>query len=253
MNGDSLHPSDTISPGTGPDVDPRHYLRVLWRWKWIFIAIMIVIPVGVYMVVSRQTKIYQSSAILEVQPAAVDTSQFSAGGAPSADQILNAVAALIDTTGVARQAAKDLHPRPAHARSLLGNVTATADTNTGFITVTATAGSPQLAADTANAFAAAISVKRAQQSIASLNNAIKELTLELNSQPPPDRTVRADLRREIGQDSALRAAQGSNAQVVQPALVNPSPISPRVRTARAPGSGRSAAAGPLSGCSGGGL
>ena len=231
MNDTSFEMREATATGTVSEVDPRVYLRALWRWKWIFLVIVVVIPVGVYLVVSREHKVYQSSALLEVQPVAVDAARFSAGGAPSSSQILNAVAALMTTTPVANQAAKRL-PRPhPTGRSLLSEVTATANTNTGFISVTANATSPQRAAAIANAFASAVAVTRAHQAVRSLNSAIVEATQELNSLPLTDRSARNQLAQQIQQDQALRVAQGSNAQIVQPALPVATPVSPHVKTA----------------------
>ena len=228
MNHHSIDTGETMVGGTA-EVNPRVYLRALWRRKWIFLAILVVIPVGVYLVVSREQKVYQSSALIEVQPVAVDPA--SAAAAQSSTQSVNAVAALITTTPVANQAAKRL-PRPhPSGRSLLPDVTATADTNTGFITVTANASSPRRAAAIANAFASGVAVTRARQAIRSLNSAIFEATQELNSLPTTDRTARTQLAQRIQQDQALRLAQGSNAQILQSAVPVAAPVSPHVGTA----------------------
>ncbi len=217
--------------GTTRQVDPRTYLHALWRWKWIFLPIFIAIPVAVYLVVSREQKVYQSTAVLEVQPVAVDASQLSAGGAPSSDQVLSAAAALISTTAVADRAARRLPPPHVSGRSLISSVTATANTDTGFITVSAKANLPDRAAAIANAFASAVAVTRAQQAVSSLNNAIVAATAELNTLPPGSKTLRLELNQEIQQDRALRIAQGANAQVVQSAVPVASPVSPHVSSA----------------------
>ena len=231
MNQDTFDSAGAMDPVMTAEVDPRSYLRALWRWKWIFLPIVLAVPIAVYVVVSREHKVYQSSALLEIQPVAVNTAQFSAGGAPSSSQILNAVAALMTTTPVANQAAKQLPPPRPSGRSLLKAVTASANTNTGFITVTGKASSPQQAAQIANAFAAAVAVTRERQAINSLNSAITEATQELNSLPPGSKQARIQLKQQIQQDKALRVAQGSNAQVLQSAVPVSTPVSPHVKNA----------------------
>ncbi len=231
MSDFSFDTGDSSEEGPRTEADPRTYLRALWRWKWIFFPILVAIPVAVYLVVSQQPKVYRSSALLEIQPVAIDTSEFSAGGAPSSAQILNAAAALITTTPVADQAARQLPPPRPTGRSLLRGVSASADVNTGFITITADAMSPQRAAAVANAFASAIAVTRAQQAIRSLDSAIAELSQELQSLPFANRSGRLQLRRQIQQDRALRVAQGSNAQILQAAEPVSTPVSPHIKNA----------------------
>jgi capsular exopolysaccharide synthesis family protein len=230
MNGSRYDTMGSGPAGPTSEVDPRAYLRILWRWKWIFVAIVIAIPVATYLVVSREHKVYQSTALLEIQPITVDTAQY-AGSALSSEQVLSAVAELLTTTPVAHQAATLLHPPPANPDALLGHVTATPDLATGFISVSATGATPQEAANIANAFASAVAVTRAQQAVSSLNSAIAQATQQLNALPAGDHSARAPLLQEIQQDQALRVAQGANAQIVQPALPDAAPVSPHVTKA----------------------
>jgi polysaccharide biosynthesis transport protein len=231
MSYDSFDTGGPMHEGASTEVDPRVYLRALWRWKWIFLVIVVLIPVAVYVVVSREHKTYESSALLEIQPVANETAQFSAGGAPSSAQILNATAALLTTTPVADRAARHLPPPRPTGRSLLRSVSASANVATGFITVTARAHAPRRAAQIANAFASAVAVTRANQAIKSLNNDIAEMNQELNSLPNGAHSARAQLKQQIQRDEALRVAQGSNAQILQSAVPAATPVSPHVRSA----------------------
>lgn len=231
MNHTDLQTTEVFGSDTKPAFDLRSYLRVLWRWKWIFIAILVVIPVAVYVVVSREHKVYQSSTLLQINPITTSTS-ITAGGEASSAQVLNAVAALITTTPVADQAAKLLHPTPADPRTLLADVSANPNANTGFITVTASASTPQKAVNIATAFSTAVAVTRAQQAANTLTGEINEANQELAALPRKgSRIARRQLTSQVQQDKALRVAQGANAQIVQPALADRSPVSPHVERA----------------------
>jgi capsular exopolysaccharide synthesis family protein len=217
--------------------DPQRYLKVLLRWKLLFLAVLIGIPAIALVVVSRERNVYQSSALLQEDPLPVDTSLFTSesAGSPSATpsaETLSGEARVIETPTVAELAAARLKPAPASSRSLLKDVTATANAETGFITISATAHTPQRAAEVANAFAAAVVQLRTQQAIRVLNAAIDQLTSQLARMPPTDTVGQGQLSDQLQRLRALRAAQGTNAQVLQAAVANSNPISPRLgRTA----------------------
>jgi capsular polysaccharide biosynthesis protein len=131
--------------------DIRTYLRVLWRWKLLVLAILLVIPAAAYAYASSKPKVYASGALLQVQALAVDTSLFGASvPAPQAQTLLSA-ARLVTTTAVARTAAEQLREPTSTARSLLAGVSATADVQADFITISARAPTPTRAAQFARA------------------------------------------------------------------------------------------------------
>lgn len=157
----------------------------------------------------------------------MDTSLFTPGGAPSPSATSNAEtlsgeARVIETAAVARLAGRHLKPRPSNP--LLSDITATADTETGFITIVARASTARRAADVANAFAAAVVHLRGQQAIGLLTNTISAQLGQLH------RGTRwgAQLSQQLQRLRALRAAQGVNAQVLETAAPSASPVSPRV-------------------------
>jgi capsular exopolysaccharide synthesis family protein len=207
--------------------DLRAYLAILWRRKWTFLACVVAIPVAVYLISSSAQKRYQSRVLLQIQAQAVDSSLFS-GNAPttSADQTLNATARLIATTGVAAEAAKRLRPRPATPGALLGAISAKPDTDSGFITITATSPEPRRAADVANAFASAVVATRARKARSLIDAAIRQIENNLNDLSPSDDAGRLQLSQQLQRLRALRAAQGNNAQVVEPATPSSVPVSP---------------------------
>ena len=163
--------------------DPRGQFRVFWRWKWLFLVVLIGVPVGVYLVVSRQAKVYQSSVLLKEDALPTDTSIFNNGQAPlqsgAPDPVtLGGEARVVTTAPVAKLAARHLHPRPSNPISLLNGITASADQNTGFITVTASASSPRRAARVANAFGKAVVKLRTDEAIGLLTRAIDQMSAE---------------------------------------------------------------------------
>jgi len=223
--------NETKTPAyTGPVAqegsDPREFFRILWRRKWVLLICLTVIPLAVYVYSDRLTKSYQTSAILQVQPTAVDESLPIRGDFTSSSSIANTakIAALIETNGVADEAARILKEPPG---SLRGSVVAKDDEDTGFITTTATAASGQRAARIANAFAEAVQKTRREQGIARVNAAIANTENELARLPSREPVQREQLSENLQNLRSLRAAQDENAQVIQAAGVPSSPVSPK--------------------------
>jgi capsular exopolysaccharide synthesis family protein len=212
--------------------DIRAYLRVLWRWKWLVAAFVIVIPVGVFLYVSSKPKVYEASALLQVQAVAVDTSLFGADIPQPQSQTLLSAARLVTTTAVARTAARELGEPESTARSLLAGVTATPELQADFITISAQAPTGRRAADVANAFAAAVVTNRKDQAIARLNATIGRLAAQLNQIAGTTETAREG-RRQLSEQlqrlRAVRAAQGNNATIAEAAVASTKPVAPRVK------------------------
>ncbi len=227
-------PSGSDSITSPPPVDLQTYLRVLWRRKWLFLAVVILVPVAAYLYSARGAKVYQASVLMEIQPPS-DASVLTQSGVVATDQsggLLNnqsvsIAARLIQTSGVALAAARHLSLPPSQADSLLGDITVTPDTTTGFITVTASAPSGQNAADIANAFGAAVNSVQAKQAVAHVNDAISGLVSQLGALPANARTERNQLTGQLQRLRALRAAQSGNAQIIEPASAPGAPSSPR--------------------------
>ncbi|HET9721145.1 MAG TPA: AAA family ATPase [Solirubrobacteraceae bacterium] len=212
--------------------DLRSYLSTFWRWKALVLIFVLAVPGLAYLVVSRQTKVYESSVLLEENTVAVDTSLFTSGAAPtpatsSDSETLAGQARVITTPSVAALAARFLHPPPRNPSSLLSQVTATADPNTGFITISAQDSNPKRAADVANAFGQAVLQLRHLQAVGVLTTAIDQLSAQL-AQMSRHNIGRGQLSAQIQRLRALRAAQGDNAQILQPAVPSASPTSPHL-------------------------
>ena len=211
--------------------DPRTYIKALWRWKYLFLAFLIVVPLLAYLVTSRQHPVYQSSVLVQEEALPVDTSLFTSEGAPAPSsspggETLSGQARVIETPVVARIAAKHMKPP-----GPLGSITAAADTETGFITITASASTAAGAAGTANAYGAAVVRLRTEQAKGLLTNAINQVGAQLAQMHGAGKVERDQLSQQLQRLRALRAAQGTNAQILQPAVASGAPVSPNVRKA----------------------
>ena len=186
-----------------------------------------IVPVLVYVVSARSPKVYEASVLMEVEPTSIDTSADTSGG-PDA-QFIAIAARLIATTGVAERAAHFIPGTEASPGQLLASININVDPTTGFITITARASSPNLAAQTANSFAQAVNSARAHQAIIQLNQSLSNLQGQLNALPAKASVARNQLSKQITRLRAQRAAQGTNTQVIEPATAPSSPVSPRPR------------------------
>jgi len=192
------------------------------------LACVVLIPLAVYLVSSASEKRYESSVVLQVQATNVDTSLLT-NETPSTEQTLAAAGRLIRTTAVAQEATRRLGPRPPRARSLLRRVTVTPDSAAGFLTITAADSDPRRAADIANAFAAAVVVTRARRARVRIDRAIFEVRRDLQRLGAAELDGRRQLSQQLQRLRTLRAAQGNNAEVVEPAVASASPVAPRPR------------------------
>jgi tyrosine-protein kinase len=217
------------------NTDLRAYLRILWRWKLLFLAFVVLFPVGAYLIVSQEQKVYEASVLLQENTLPVNTSivgtntNVPAPSAVATSQSLAGLARLIETPGVARLAVGHLST-PMTASALLGSVSATADTNTGFIDVLAKASNPRLAAEIANAFGAAVVSLRTAQADGLIGTTISKLQAQMASLKPNDPSLH-QMYIQLAQLRALLAAQNSNAQVLEAATPNDTPVSPKTSKA----------------------
>ena len=194
----------------------------------MILAIVVIIPTAVYVYVSNQPKVFESSVLLQVQPLAVDTSLFNTEVAAPQAQTLRSAARLITTTGVAEAAAEELGEPASSARELLKNVAATADVEADFISVAARGPTGERATKVANAFAAAVVTTRRDLAVGRVDGAIRNISFQLGRLAKNDRDGRRQLSEQLQRLRALRAAQGNNARIVEPAVSSASPVAPKV-------------------------
>jgi succinoglycan biosynthesis transport protein ExoP len=198
-----------MTPEAGnPKQDLRTILKVFWRWKVLFLVLLVVPPVAAYLLVRGKPKTYQSSALV-----ALTATPGVIGQAQASQQNIASVARLVTTTGVAQVAAKLMKP-PADPGSIAGEVSASADTDTGFITISATDHDPRRAAEVANAFASALSTHQQNVALTNIDAQIKTLEGQLKALPKRDPT-RTQLVQQLAQLRGERGATGAGANVVQ--------------------------------------
>jgi receptor protein-tyrosine kinase len=213
----------TIGRDSAGQQDLRTYFGIFRRWKFLFLAIVIAVPVIVYFYERGQPRTYQSSTLIELQDVSV---QLGTTSAPVQTGNVAAVARLVTTTPVARIAARLMHP-PDPSGFYASSVTASSDTNTGFITITAQAPSPQLAAEVATAYASALGVHQSADAASTLYQQIKaqEALLKVTK----GGQARGAILSQITQLRGLLGAVSSGSQVIQPAEPNLTAVSPHVR------------------------
>jgi capsular polysaccharide biosynthesis protein len=208
--------------------DLRTYVRIFWRWKLLLLAFLVLIPLGVYLIERGKSKVYQSSTLLEVQDVSVTV---GSPGAPVLTGNLNAIARLVTTTPVARAAAGLLHEDRSTAGSLLSEISASANTDTGFLTITARDHDPQRAAAIARAFAGALASHQTAQAIHNIDQQVSSAAKQLAAVPRSDPVTRTALVQQIARLRALRGSTSSGAQVIEPAVAATTPVGPQVRRA----------------------
>ena len=213
-----------MTPESTGQQDVRSFLRILWRWRLLLLAFLVLIPLGAYLLERGKPKIYQSSTLVE------PTGSVGGGNVPFVPENLLAVNRLISTTPLARAAARRLHP-PATPGFLLGEVSSSADVNTGFLTITAQDHDPRRAAAIANAFAAALGRQQTARAINNIDAQIAAQSKQLAAISPTDAAARASFLQNIGQLRAQANSSSGGVQVIQRAVASATPVGPNPRRA----------------------
>src|ERR1700745_29857 len=116
--------------------DLRSYLRMFWRWKWVFLFFVIAAPAVSYALAGGQTKTYKSSALVGINSTTVNTALLNGTSGSFSTSNVTAIAELVTTPPVADLAAGLMPPR-ADPHQIVGEVSATGDQTTNFLTITA--------------------------------------------------------------------------------------------------------------------
>jgi receptor protein-tyrosine kinase/non-specific protein-tyrosine kinase len=214
--------------------DLREYARILWRWKLLFLVFVIGAPVAVYLIERGKPNVYQSSALVGIGQETVDTTVLGNANGSFSTTNVQAIAQLVTTRPVAQVAARFMRP-PANPGQIVGEVSASGDATTNFLTISAVDQNPRRAAEIANAFAHAISFNRQKAAITELNTAIAGIQAQLrqaggnvspNSQQASNR---AQLVQQLDQFQAAKATKTSNAAILQTAVPSATPAGPHLR------------------------
>jgi capsular exopolysaccharide synthesis family protein len=204
----------------GPD--PREFFRLLWRRKALIFLCLTLLPLAVYVYSQRLTKSYEASTVIQVSGTAGEDGLYLGQDVGTGSVNTAKVAALISTDAVADAASRQLGvPRG----SLRGTATGSDDSDTGFITITATGPTGERAAEIANAYAQAVKLTRGRAGISRIDAAIANVEKDLSRLEPGD-VQQTQLSQQLQSLRTLRATQSENTQVVQPAAAPASPLSP---------------------------
>ena len=138
--GDLEKPGAYLMPQFTGTKDFRGYLRILWRWKFVLLAFLIGVQLAAYLIERGKPNIYQSSALVGVNSETVNTSVLGNSGSFSTTNV-TAIAQLVTTRPVARDAAARMRP-PGNPAQIAGEVSASGNQTTNFITITARRSQP---------------------------------------------------------------------------------------------------------------
>jgi receptor protein-tyrosine kinase len=199
-----------IDPSENEGPDFRDFLRLLRRRGWIVLICLLVLPPAVYLYTGSRPKVFQASTV--IAPKASGTSALPAQFQPPSTNI-QAVAALVQTTAVGNEAARQLGLPPG---SVNGTATATANEDTNFITITATGPTAKAAADRANAFAAALNATQNKSDQERIAQGIQTTRDQLAHASKTDPN-RPQLESNLQALETLQNAQQQNVEVLQPA------------------------------------
>lgn len=161
----------------------RDFLRALLRRSWLIVLVVVVATGGVFLLSSRQAKMYKASAQLIYEP------QITAGYSATAQSAVNpygqqdavqGVAAAINNPAIRQQTAAAVGSTTPY--TLTAQQDGSANSNVlvdAVVTITATSRAPAVARDAANAFATSFitSSKRAQ--VAQLDNALNVIKQQM--------------------------------------------------------------------------
>jgi len=198
--------------------DMRSYVATLWRWKWLFLVFVVAAPVGAFLVGRGQPNVYKSSALVGINGTTISAS----GSGSFSTTNVEAIAQLVTTTPVAEIAAGLLSP-PGNPGQIAGEVTATGDSTTNFLTISAQDRSPTRAAAIANAFAHAISLNLERSAINQIDASARSIRHELRI-THPDPATRAQLEQELVQLQTQRYSTSGQAAILQPATPSGTPV-----------------------------
>jgi succinoglycan biosynthesis transport protein ExoP len=215
------------APGR-PTVSPFELLSVLWRRK-LLVSIVLVVCVAVSLGLSlRSPKQYSSSAQLlfrepDFAQALFGSNLFSTGN-EEAQRITQTSVDVVTSLNVADEAANLLKTKE-QPSSLLESVSVTPNANADIATVKSTRPDPQEAADVANAFANGYVVYRRQSDREKVSQAEELVRQSIAS--TTSSVEKSKLEESLRQLDELRSVQTGDAEVIQRAQPDATPVSPK--------------------------
>jgi len=211
-----------------PTVSPFELLSVLWRRKLIVLAVVVasvIVAVGLSL---RSPKQYSSSAQLLFRDPGFAQALFGnnlfSTGAEEPQRTTQTSVDVVTSLNVGTEAAELLKTKEP-VGSLVESVTVTPNANADIATVKATRPNPREAAAVANAFAEGYVIYRRQTDRAKVSQAEELVNQSIATTTNP--AEQAKLQESLRQLGVLRALQTGDAEVIERAQPNPTPVSPK--------------------------
>jgi len=170
--------------------EPVDLRELLWpirsRW-WLIVAVVVVATAGTYLYYSVQPKRYTASTDILIRPSEADPGFSSGDAGRTSKNILR----LLESSPVVESVKHDV--------GVSGHVSASASTDSDFVTITVTANSAENAARLANAYADALVTGRSNRLRNDAEQALRIARQDLSALPPGPQSAdsRATLRSRI--------------------------------------------------------
>jgi capsular exopolysaccharide synthesis family protein len=209
--------------------DIRSYIRSIWRWKLLIVLFVVGAPVVAYLLEHGKPTQYSATATVAVSSTGGSvTSGTGSNDVFTSGNVLS-IAQVVTTSSVSDIAAALLKPAQTPSQAVSG-VSASGDTTTDFITITAVKDSPTNAAATANAFANALNVDGSNLTKATLTKAIATTKSQLAHVGKTSENY-GTLEANLQTYEAQIASPNDVASVVQAAEPVDTPVGPHARRA----------------------
>lgn len=210
--------------------DIRAYIRTIWRWKLLIVVLVVGAPLVAYALERGKAKTYAASTLIAfTNPSANSNFTLPTGNSVYSTGNVEAIAQLVTTSPIATIAG-DLMKPPVNGETIVGDVSASADVTTNFITISATAGNPVLAANIANAFAKALNANENDVTRGDIQKAIGSYQSELARMSPTNANYASLKQQLLAAQSAIQTPPNGIAQLNK-AKPNYTPTGPHVRRA----------------------
>lgn len=216
------------SAPTDQSLNATDYLRPLWAHKYLIAMLVVIATVSTYVYYDRQPERFSSSTDIYLRNSPAADAALTGTVAPVTSQReLANQARLLRTRSVARRVAKKIGFN-GEPDALLDGIEVTPSADADLVTLTAVAGSAGVAADVANAFAAAFVEQRdaARKQTARTSRIAAQRQLDDLPKDQRESPTAAQLQFRVGQLAALENLSSSTAVQLEAAEVPAAPFEP---------------------------